>query len=343
MKKKMAFRINLKENFGLGHLIRCLRIANKLKKKYQIYFIFDKLNEKSEVRKYLYNFKIINIYSKSKFINEKRDSKKFLSAFSKTKLDVVIVDDYRIGKIWHVAIKNKVSKLIVIDDLLDKKYYCDYYINYKCDTKKTLFLKAKRNCNKNAKLLIGNKYSLIGKNLIKKKKINSRKNILINFGNYFDFNQAKILLQNLVKRKKTDKFKIFLCIGIFGKNYKYLLNLSKKNNDFKIIYKKLFIEDVISKMDFYIGSCGNALYEMSYLNIPSIFFSMSKNQENKISDLEKYGHYFLLKREDLNTLESSNLVREFVKNYKRIVKLNYTKRIFLKKNGLDLIIKKINL
>ena len=343
MKRNLAFRINLKENFGLGHLIRCLRIANIIKKRYQIYFVCDNLSEKSEIRKYLNSYKIINIYTKNNFFNEKEDSKKFLSKFNQIKLDVVIVDDYRIGKIWHIAIKKKNSKLIVIDDLLNKKYHCDYYINYKNDKQKSLLWKAKKSCNKDAKLLIGNKYSLIGKNLIKKRKTNSKINLLINFGNYYDFSQARTLLQNLVNKKKSDKFKVFLCIGIFAKNYSYLVDLSKKNKDFTIIHKKIFIENLISKMDFYVGSCGNALYETSYLNIPSVFFSMSKNQENKISDLEQYGHYFLLKKKYLNTLETSNLIKELIKNYRRIIKLNFSKKIFLKKNGANLIIKKTNL
>ena len=111
MKRNLAFRINLKENFGLGHLIRCLRIANIIKKRYQIYFVCDNLSEKSEIRKYLNSYKIINIYTKNNFFNEKEDSKKFLSKFNQVKLDVVIVDDYRIGKIWHIAIKKKIQNL----------------------------------------------------------------------------------------------------------------------------------------------------------------------------------------------------------------------------------------
>ena len=82
---------------------------------------------------------------------------------------------------------------------------------------------------------------------------------------------------------------------------------------------------------------------MSYLNIPSIFITMSQNQKNDIKDLENYGHYFLLEKNDLKKIEISNLIRLFVKNYSRIAKLNYSKKIFLNKKGLDLIIKKTKL
>ena len=340
IKKNLIFRLNLNNKIGVGHLIRCLRLAKKIKNKYEVIFVFDKLSKKFPINNYLENFKIIDMYNNKKFKNERIDSKIFLSKFQDIKIDTVIVDDYRIGKIWHKEVKKKIKKLIVIDDLLDREFYCDYYINYKFNKDNSLLKKARKYCNKSAKLIIGDKYCIIDPKLKKKKSLIKKLNILINFGNDFNFNLVKKILTKLITTRIKEKFNIIICVGILGKNYEYLFSLKKKFRNIKIIYKKIFIEDQINKSHIYFGSCGNALYEMSYLNIPSIFFSLTKNQKNSIEDLENYGHYFLLNKIDLNKIETIDLIKNFINKYKRISKLNNTKKIFLKKNGIKQILTK---
>ena len=73
---------------------------------------------------------------------------------------------------------------------------------------------------------------------------------------------------------------------MLSKNYNYIFDLSKKYKNVKIIYKQVFIEDILNDIDLFIGSCGTALFENSYLNIPSIFFSISIDQK-KVSMILK--------------------------------------------------------
>ena len=57
--------------------------------------------------------------------------------------------------------------------------------------------------------------------------------------------------------------------------------------------KQLIIDKYLNKTFLFIGSSGNSIYEMSYLNIPSLFFSISNNQLNDLESLEKMGHFFI--------------------------------------------------
>ena len=82
---------------------------------------------------------------------------------------------------------------------------------------------------------------------------------------------------------------------------------------------------------------------MSYLNIPSIFISLSKNQSNEIRNLELLGHYFYLSKKDLEKHNFSNLLILIKNNYNRFKSLNNNKKIYLNKNGLKKIIKKCKL
>ena len=66
--------------------------------------------------------------------------------------------------------------------------YCDYYINYKYQRSGNILKKAKQICNSDSKLLIGSKFVIIDENLKKIQRKTNLFNIMINFGNSFNYN-----------------------------------------------------------------------------------------------------------------------------------------------------------
>ena len=339
--KKVVFRINLGKKTGLGHLMRCLRFSHEIiKKKYEIFFILDNLQNINLKNK---KIKSIELYNKKKFVSEVEDAKKCLVFIKKIKPIAVIVDDYRLSEKWHRSIKKFTKKIIVIDDLANRNMQCDIYINYKVTNIDKLKNIVRKICNKNAKLLLGPKYLILDQHLKKTKKT-KKFQILINFGNSFDFLKIKNFLTELCgKLSQMNNIKILIVIGTLAKNFKYIYKLKKNYYNIRLIEKKIFIEKYINSTQFFLGSAGNSIYEMSYLNIPSIFFSLSENQENDIRNLEKLGHFFSLTSKDLSNNKLSSFVLTMLQNYSRIKKLNKTKKIFLKKKSLKHLTAALNL
>jgi len=339
--KKIVFRINLGKKTGLGHLIRCLRFSHEIiKKKYEIFFILDNLHNINLKNK---KIKSIELYNRKKFVSEVEDAKKSLVFIKKIKPVAVIVDDYRLSEKWHRSIKKFTKKIIVIDDLANRNMQCNIYINYKVTNIGKLKNTVRKICNKNAKLLLGPKYLILDQHLKKTKKT-KKFQILINFGNSFDFLKIKNFLAELcVKLSQMNNIKILIVIGTLAKNFKYIYKLKKNYYNVRLIEKKIFIEKYINSTQLFIGSAGNSIYEMSYLNIPSIFFSLNENQENDIHNLEKLGHFFSLTSKDLSNNKLSSFVLTMLKNYSRIKKLNKTKKIFLNKKSLKHLAANLNL
>ena len=54
------------------------------------------------------------------------------------------------------------------------------------------------------------------------------------------------------------------------KNFEFLEKLAKYKL-VKVLFKKFQIEHYLNKTKVFIGSAGSSIYEMSYLNTPSIF------------------------------------------------------------------------
>ena len=328
----------------MGHLIRCLRIIKKIKKNYFIFLVVDNIGKNKQILELTKDYKIINIYnSKKKFTNQKKDCDLFLEKTKKINKDILFIDDYRLDIKWHKRIRRLTKKLIVIDDLSNRKMYCDYYINYKYQSDNHILNKAKKICNFDSKLLINSKFVILDENLKKIQRKANPFNIMINFGNSFNFLRIKQLLTQLSSGKFKKKINLIVCIGIFAKNYHYIFDLQKKYKNIKLTYKKIFIEKLINRTNFFIGSSGNSIYETAYLKIPGIFFEISDNQINKREDLADLGHFFSFSQENLEDKNCINLVHLLINNYERISKLNNFKKINLKKNGVKEIIKVIKI
>jgi spore coat polysaccharide biosynthesis predicted glycosyltransferase SpsG len=329
--ENIFFKVNFNKNLGLGNLLRCIRVAREFPSKKKIFVIENILD--SKIKKHLpKNSKII--VNKTKNLSQTESAKKFLAIPELCQKSIVIIDDVKIKEKWQKTIINHIKKLIVIDDTALNKNYCDIYINYKFISNPSYISRIKKLNQKITKIYFGKNYLILDKNLKKnKKKKFFPKNILINFGNSFNFYHAKKLIKKIITivPKKTN---VLVCIGILAKNYKYIINLSKNYNNLKIINKKIFIEKIINKTDIFIGSCGTSLYENAYLNIPSIFFSISPDQKNNIKDIRKIGINFLYKKSEIS---SKKIIDKFIYLYKNFLKIKGTdsnKKNILNKNGL---------
>ncbi len=331
----IVFRLNFGINVGLGHLYRCLKIADSFKNKKKIVFVFDKKINTNLIYSILKKYKIIFLYKNSeKFKNETIDAKKFNNSTKNFNIKFTIVDDYRLSNLWHKKVKKNNNKIIVIDDLLNRKMFCDFYINYKYEkfNRKRIEKYLPKSCIK----LLGPKYNTLSKNLLKNKK---KEHVMVNFGNTFDYKNFKMHIYKIVNICLKNKVKLIICVGIFSKNFKFLEKISKFKF-VKILYKKFQIEDYLNKTKVFVGSAGSSIYEMSYLNTPSIFLKIVKNQNNNQSDLDDWGKFFYFDKIN-NEKYFFELLEVLIKYNSRIRKLKNNNVI--KKNGIKNILKKINI
>lgn len=335
IKKNLIFRLGLKKKEGLGHFLRCLKIFYKIKHKYNCIFVIDKISEDLQTR--FNEISFLEIYKKDTFFSQNLDADKFMSMTKNIRPAVIIIDDYRLNKIWHKKVKKKYNKIIAIDDLSSNEMYCDYYVNYKLNLEQKRIQIEKIN-KKNTKLLLGINYCLIGNKLERKNSRKFKKNLIINFGNSFNFNTIKKNLREIFKLNQN----IFICIGIFSINYEYIIEESKKNKNIKIIRNQISIDHITSEMDLFIGSAGNAIYENSYLKLPSIFFSLTNNQKNNIDEFKLLGHQFYLEKNELTNTRVIFLVKLILQNIDEIKK-SYQKINLIKKYNINNLIRDLKL
>tara|TARA_Y100000590_G_scaffold466302_1_gene641192 strand:+ start:1731 stop:3290 length:1560 start_codon:yes stop_codon:yes gene_type:complete len=332
------FRANCNKKVGMGHLSRTLKLANELHcRKHKCFFFLDNKKDLEHIK---IEYPIIEIYKNDKYINQKKDAKKFINLIKNFGEGNIVLDDYRHDFIWEKEIKkNTRNKVIVITDDVNKKHFADYIVNYKVSGH--LIKEVCNPLNQKTKYLLGPKYSLIGTKI--KKRIKKRQKtklkifkIILYLGGSGKIN----ILENIASNIKTKfleegikNFKIYLILGPLMEQ-KHILNKYKKQSKIKIISNQFDLINLYKKAHLFIGSAGTSIYETSISNIPTILFKYVKNQDDNVYDLEKLGHYICLSKKDfLNYRKLSNLVFIIKNNYKRYFNLSQNKKINLDLKG----------
>lgn len=117
-KLKVFFRADGGLQIGMGHLVRCIALAQMLKDDFDIYFACKYIPANCIIELDELGFNLINI-------KEERD---FLEILSN---DVIVVlDHYDLDSNYQSNIKDKGCKLVCIDDLHDKVFFADLIINH---------------------------------------------------------------------------------------------------------------------------------------------------------------------------------------------------------------------
>jgi len=289
LKKKLdfIFFIDFNENSGLGHLNRCLHFLRYYKSS-NITFVTEK---------------------KVRIKNIKNINDKFTTVVNQKKIyDLAIIDSYNVSTNLEKEIKKICKRTLIIDDLNNRKYNCDYLINYNPGISPKDY---NENLNKKTNLLLGKQYNFIINKENEKKKIKSLKskfNILIYFGTKNRTNLIKTKILKYIFKKKSLINKITV-LSKYKFNYNDLeitfLNTSNK----ELVLKK------IKESDICFLSTGVIVYEA--LNCNKLIFG------KYISDNQKDNYKYLTGEKEILSL---NKIKDY--NFNKNTANNFNKNSF---------------
>ena len=158
----IAFRTDASEQIGTGHFMRCLTLAIELKKNYgQIIFIsrnlprhlIDMLNTNGMIYFPLKTGTVKEATDELAHANwlgtsQVQDAQYTIQALDNKNWDYIIVDHYALDERWEKLVRVKCKKLLVIDDIADRKHVCDILLdqNYYSNINSRYIGKVPENC-----------------------------------------------------------------------------------------------------------------------------------------------------------------------------------------------------
>ena len=330
---KIIFRVDSSLKKGSGHLIRCLTLAKELKKKnIDIKFLCrEEEGNLIDLVKSSFNvdtLKSIN-FNEGVSIYEKElyDIENVTELLKNEKPNLTIIDNYNCNIEWEKTIAPFSSKIMVIDDFLDREHYCDIFLNQNILENDNIINISK----KNTTLLLGPDFALMDpiyashRNLNKKRNKNISK-IFIYFGGSDLYGLSYLTLKALTD-KIFNEIEVDLVINENTAKLEKIYSISKFRPKTNIYNRLPHLANLMMKADLSLGSGGSTTWERLCLGLKSIVITSAENQVYFAKKLNSIGVINLLgdaKEVDENIIKSAIIdeIDKYELNNKSIAAMN---------------------
>lgn len=314
----IVIRVDSSLEIGTGHVMRCLTLAEQLERSgCRVYFICRQLegsiSELIRNKKFtLFEIKSSNITNIVEWYQEnwRQDSFSTINIIEKSSMqfDLMIVDHYGLDEKWERNVKPAVKKLMVIDDLANRKHNCDLLLdqNYKVN----LETKYKTLVPNNCKLLLGPNYVLLRDEFVRmadrvKPRTGHINRILVFFGGTDPTNETLKTLNSL--SKIDHNIQVDVIVGATNRSKSDIKMFCDKFNHFHLYSQVDNISEFMDNADLAIGAGGTTTWERCFMGLPSITIVIADNQKEVTEAVANFGA-------TINLGESNSVSEETIYN-----------------------------
>lgn len=285
---RFAFRVDSSPIIGMGHLMRCLTLANGLKKRgFECYFICRDF-EGNGARKFIDNDFSLDLLSVEGLELSKdwlgvpfeKDLKDVVNVVSKKPIDWLIVDHYEIDQKWEreFRIKFPKAKIMVIDDLL-RSHDCDLLLDQTYGRKPEDYRSL---VPQTADLCLGTEFALLREDFtalrsqIHQTPDHKDCHILVTLGGGNQGKPLRIIGKALRELANKHSFSATVITG--NVHDKHLADFKHLGSCVELISFSNDIAGLMAKADFAIGAGGGTSWERCCLGLPTIVLTLADNQ-----------------------------------------------------------------
>jgi len=291
--KNIVFRVDSSLDIGFGHVMRCLTLAKALVSKHTSILFICRKQEGDPIShiksKGFRVFELPEINNCDKNLgflgtSQLQDAKDCYDVLENFVPDLLIVDHYSIDFNWQKQLKNRFKKLMVIDDLGNRRHNPDFILDQNFGSNE---LKYKSLVPKNCMQLLGPNYALLrdeflhlrNKSLLRRNEFKLNK-ILINMGGIDSDNYTYKILALLQNLRNFRKIKIIVAISSKCPNLKQIKKIASINKQILLKVDSNNIAELMFQADIAIGASGSSTWERCCLGLPSIQFILAENQKS---------------------------------------------------------------
>lgn len=281
-------RVDASVELGTGHLMRCLTLANRLKKDgKEVSFICRRakgdciqLVKDNGFEVYMLPAVELSLWVYTK-IEWQIDATQTIDILSKFNVQQLVVDHYSLDEKWEKQIRPFTKEVMVIDDLADRKHECDvlldqnYYLN--------LNARYEGLVPKHTKLLLGPKYALLRNEFIEAKKRikpfnGTIEQLFIFFGGSDPTNETEKVLRAIKPLILQYKLSVDVVVGNSNPNKEVIKKICTEIENVSFHCQISNISQLMEKADLAIGAGGATMWERAFLQLPTIVIAVAENQ-----------------------------------------------------------------
>lgn len=339
----IVFRVDSSEKIGSGHLMRCIALAEKLKTYDEVIFLSRNLpnNINNIVIKYgfkLFELPFVGQYKTWLGVPQCQDANETISVLEKFfDIRCVIVDNYFIDELWEKKVKKITPKLMVIDDLANRKHYCDILL----DSSANNLLKYNNLINNNCDLFLGREFQIFRDEFYnekgKIKPFNGKVNkILISFGGSDPTNETSKVLGAITKENFNNLI-FYVVVGACNKHCEEIRIKLKDKANIKFLYQVMNMAELLNEVDLCIGASGVSAWERVYMGKPSFCVCVASNQNMDIKKFSLgYPFIYLGNSDEVNGDTYRKAIKWSLSHSKDLINIHKKALAFFKNNDSNI-------
>ncbi|GAB2719776.1 UDP-2,4-diacetamido-2,4,6-trideoxy-beta-L-altropyranose hydrolase [Paenibacillus thermoaerophilus] len=235
-------------------------------------------------------------------------------------IDFLIIDHYGLDEKWESQIHPFTKKVMVIDDLANRKHSCDILLD------QNLYINAqeryKRLVPPRCQQLLGPNYVLLREEFIRTSRQARIRNgeiqtILVFFGGTDPTNETLKTLDALVLLENNRK--VHVVVGASNKRKNEIKEYCDRHSHFFFHCQVSNMAEMMNEADLAIGAGGTTTWERCYLGLPSITISIAENQIELTEVVSQFGATIHLgSHHEVTSARIFETVKDLIKHPKKV-------------------------
>lgn len=282
----LGIRTDANKIAATGHVMRCMTIADEVKKlgKDVIFFVADE-DSASFVKERGFIYKILG----SSWDKPVDEINKLAELIKEHDVDTVLFDSYSFDAEYFEKLKAVCdSRFVYMDDLCDQKMPVDTIINYNIYAND---LGYNEKYDEDVNLLLGPVYAPLRPQFseVYEKKYNIPSNVLVCAGGGDVIDILFDILTGIESEPALKKIDFHVVIGSMSDNEKDLMRLAFCSDNIFIHRNVTGMAKLMSECDLAVSAGGTMLTELCCMKIPTIEFAIADNQLKNASYYAEHG------------------------------------------------------
>lgn len=309
----IVFRADASRLIGSGHVMRCLTLAQRLRKEQnaKVIFIMRKLlgNLIDVVRKQSFAVLVLppadqdyelEDYGLWLTVPMEVDAQQtikvlqhYLQEYGCDVVDRLIVDSYALNEQWELMLRPYCREIMVIDDLANRRHECDILLDQNFYSNKDVRYAGL--VPEHCKMLLGPEHALLREEFYESKKhLRKRdgniKNILVFYGGSDLTNETEKAIKALVQlHDEGYSFTADIITGLSNYRRGKIEKICSKYHFFHYYCQVSNMAEFMNKADLMLGAGGSTTWERLYMELPALVTAVAENQIQGCEDCRQAG------------------------------------------------------
>ena len=283
---RVAFRVDASLEIGIGHVMRCLTLADALRQRGAtvVFLCCETPGHLTElIRSRGYEVQILG--------SAMDDAAESAAHLAQSRPDWIVVDHYSLGKTWESVVRGYARWIFTIDDLADRDHDCDLLLDQNLyeGVEQRYAARVPGHCRQ----LIGPRYALLRPEFAQCRGDVARSarpisKLLVSFGGVDSTNETAGIL-GILRDALPSAVALDVVIGPSNPYGEQLKALAADRPATTLHVATNRMAELMSKADAFIGAGGSTTWERFCLGLPSLVIAVAANQVPTSQYLGKRG------------------------------------------------------